>query len=616
MRPTPASRPPVAPARRRAALRFAGAAFLVGSFAAPTGWAQGPAVVPPAAYAAGTDLDRPLGIDPTTVVRAQSSAPHTRAAPRSQSRPKRNLFQKLLRLPSKYADAGRAPGGEAPPPPAPHLEWANRSRPTPAPAPVAAAPANSTPKRVAAAPTLARSTPTSQPTPAPRPMPAVGEEGVAPPPAPMRFDAPRIAAAAPAPVAAPTTTPRSPLATAALAVPATVSTPGAPRRPVSTVGRVSLSVPVKDTEPQGRFVPPTRVPEAPAATPARPAAPTLVRAPAPPVTYADDADFFPEMSEAEADGLRVRPATTVAEATPAEPETPTLSAEPTAPRPVRVAAAPTAAPIEARPAAPERAPFAEPQPESPRVAETEQNRGDTPFTGLSLSAPVAPQRTVETTTLAEPQAEEDAAFELADAEPTADAADDAPFAPTLDASDPDEEEVGWDLTVASAPPKTPTESQDAPVAAAPEAETDAPEAPSVAQAPKQSMQAEAPGRPDPTKLLEKLAARSDRSLLMGFCPVTLRDARDLAEGDARFTADYEGVTYRFASAAAREKFAADPARYAPAAGGRDLVIASTGWGETVGSLAHAAWYRGRLYLFASRESMRRFVAAPRDYLGG
>ncbi|NNJ26779.1 hypothetical protein LzC2_28700 [Planctomycetes bacterium LzC2] len=303
---------------------------------------------------------------------------------------------------------------------------------------------------------------------------------------------------------------------------------------------------------------------------------------------ADDSEFFPEESEAEADGLvAAPPAAAVVNRTPEpamEPETPTLDLTP--PEPTRDAVASTA---DLRIADERVAP--------PAAAVAEQ--ADTPFTGLSLDAPApAAPRTAEAP---EPQ--------LAAAPAPPEESFEAPSEPM------DDDEADWDLALAAA---TPTEEEEAPAPVEPEA-SPAPSLAAAEPAPETTDEAvpptEAPGRPDPTKLLEKLAARADRSLLMGFCPVTLRDDRDLAEGNDRFTAEFEGVAYRFASAAARDKFLTDPGRYAPAAGGRDLVIASTGWGETVGSLAHAAWYRGRLYLFASRESMRRFVTSPSDYLG-
>lgn len=47
-------------------------------------------------------------------------------------------------------------------------------------------------------------------------------------------------------------------------------------------------------------------------------------------------------------------------------------------------------------------------------------------------------------------------------------------------------------------------------------------------------------------------------------------------GSAEFTAEFEGATYRFASAEHRDAFAADPAKYAPQFGGFCAVGASFG----------------------------------------
>ena len=628
MRPTPASRPTARPVRRsrpslRApAARFAGAAVLAGSLTAGPAFAQAPAPqsgqMRQVRYEVGAELPR--------------AAP---APPRTKSKPKRGFFAKLFKIPSKSAAAGRAPGGPPPPPPAPHLKYARRATPAaaptppPAPAPiptdyappVAAArsatpevravrpsPNGPVPVRPAPARTVAaRPAPPAagavRPAPA-RPVPPAGviDEGVAPPPSPRRYEAPRVAAAparvAPAPTA-PAVRPGRPVPreTAPRSVPfASTAAPvaAAPPGPSGRAGRVSLKSPAP---PPARRV---AVPPVPAAAPPVAVAEAPVRAPAPAVLVAEDAEFFPELSEAAADRL---PRTAAAPVPPAAEieETPVLNPLSVPDAPARVAAA---APIET----------------------VEEPGDESPFTGLSLAAP-------EPATVAE----KDEPTRTAEAELTLDATDD--------------EEAGWDLALAAADPvereskaeepaagepaaDEPTLSLAAPSPAAPATPAETAEEPKIAprstvparlaNAPKTERipartagrSVKTPGRPDPTKLLAKLAARADRSLMMGFCPVTLRDDRDLIEGDERFTADFEGVTYRFASAAARDAFKADPIRYAPMASGRDLVIASTGWGETVGSLAHAAWYRGRLYLFASRESMRRFVDSPRDYLGG
>jgi YHS domain-containing protein len=59
---------------------------------------------------------------------------------------------------------------------------------------------------------------------------------------------------------------------------------------------------------------------------------------------------------------------------------------------------------------------------------------------------------------------------------------------------------------------------------------------------------------------------SDHVGIKGYDPVTYFEGAP-KEGDPKFTADYNGVTYRFATETNREKFKADPAHFAPACGG-------------------------------------------------
>ena len=55
--------------------------------------------------------------------------------------------------------------------------------------------------------------------------------------------------------------------------------------------------------------------------------------------------------------------------------------------------------------------------------------------------------------------------------------------------------------------------------------------------------------------------------IQGYDPVAYFTESAPVKGSPEFTASHEGATYRFASAANRDAFAADPARYAPAYGG-------------------------------------------------
>lgn len=114
--------------------------------------------------------------------------------------------------------------------------------------------------------------------------------------------------------------------------------------------------------------------------------------------------------------------------------------------------------------------------------------------------------------------------------------------------------------------------------------------------------------------LQLLAAHSELKGLKGFCSVTLKNERQLAVGKAEFKSEYQSKTYVFATAAAKAEFDSSPEKYAPAFNGADVVCLADKKGEVEGSLQHAAWYKGRLYLFSSLETRDRFVEAPKQFV--
>lgn len=124
----------------------------------------------------------------------------------------------------------------------------------------------------------------------------------------------------------------------------------------------------------------------------------------------------------------------------------------------------------------------------------------------------------------------------------------------------------------------------------------------------------APKRQSAAEKMKRIAERAELKGLKGFCPVQLRDERELRDARPQFSAEHDGVVYNFSSAAARQKFLAEPTKYAPASGGQDVVLAS-GSNKAEGSLDHAVWYRDRLYLFDSPTSMKSFKASPSKYAG-
>ena len=112
---------------------------------------------------------------------------------------------------------------------------------------------------------------------------------------------------------------------------------------------------------------------------------------------------------------------------------------------------------------------------------------------------------------------------------------------------------------------------------------------------------------------ELIAERSHLSGFLGFCPVMLRDEQQLVDGDERFTERFGLKTYKFSSQVAADAFKANPAKYAPVAGGADVVALVNASDENSGSIRHAMWYRDRLYMFHSQETKDLFCDTPAKF---
>jgi len=110
-----------------------------------------------------------------------------------------------------------------------------------------------------------------------------------------------------------------------------------------------------------------------------------------------------------------------------------------------------------------------------------------------------------------------------------------------------------------------------------------------------------------------LLSRPEQKGLKGFCPVTLKKDRDLVDAKPEFQVTYHAKIYQLSSAEAMEEFKKSPSDYAPARGGIDMVKYTMGKGEEEGTLEFAAWYRGRLYLFASAQTYDAFMSQPSKF---
>jgi YHS domain-containing protein len=125
--------------------------------------------------------------------------------------------------------------------------------------------------------------------------------------------------------------------------------------------------------------------------------------------------------------------------------------------------------------------------------------------------------------------------------------------------------------------------------------------------------AEAPPVPITTEPVSVEPEVAEFAGLKGVCPVTLRDERRSVTPNPELVSLHAGRRYEFATAEAKAEFDADPDRYAPALGGRDVVLTAHGAEDAVGSLKFAGYYHGRLYLFQSDETYRAFYENPKRY---
>ena len=91
----------------------------------------------------------------------------------------------------------------------------------------------------------------------------------------------------------------------------------------------------------------------------------------------------------------------------------------------------------------------------------------------------------------------------------------------------------------------------------------------------------------------------------GYDPVAYFTQTAAVRGDASIAADYDGATYRFASAGNRDAFLADPARFVPQYGGFCAYAVANGYTAAIDPEAFTI-HDGRLYLNLSKGVRRRW----------
>ncbi len=103
--------------------------------------------------------------------------------------------------------------------------------------------------------------------------------------------------------------------------------------------------------------------------------------------------------------------------------------------------------------------------------------------------------------------------------------------------------------------------------------------------------------------------------LEGYCPVCIIDGKKWMKGSPDHEVTYDGITYRFPEEGAKKKFEADPAKYVPALGGDCIVCYAKAGKRVPGSVHHAAFHAGRLFLFPSDKEKKVFLDDAKKFAG-
>ena len=101
--------------------------------------------------------------------------------------------------------------------------------------------------------------------------------------------------------------------------------------------------------------------------------------------------------------------------------------------------------------------------------------------------------------------------------------------------------------------------------------------------------------------------------ISGYDPVAYFILGKATPGDPAITATHDGATYRFASAADRDLFTANPARYVPAFGGFCAYGTAEGHKAPIDPQAFTI-IGGRLYLNYNQEVWELFKKHPAGYI--
>ncbi|MEK6248527.1 MAG: DUF255 domain-containing protein [Planctomycetales bacterium] len=117
----------------------------------------------------------------------------------------------------------------------------------------------------------------------------------------------------------------------------------------------------------------------------------------------------------------------------------------------------------------------------------------------------------------------------------------------------------------------------------------------------------APKSPAATKSGPQLA-------LQGTCPVELVDSEKWILGDRRWGVVHRGRLYLFSGESQKKRFMNKPDYYSPVLAGNDPVLAIELQKSIRGHRQHGLFYKDRIFLFSSEQTLEKFSAAPDHYL--
>lgn len=99
----------------------------------------------------------------------------------------------------------------------------------------------------------------------------------------------------------------------------------------------------------------------------------------------------------------------------------------------------------------------------------------------------------------------------------------------------------------------------------------------------------------------------------GYCPVCILEIKKWVKGKSQFFVDVDNKRYLFPDEKTRDMFRKNSAKYTPAVNGDCVVCLVDGKTRAPGSVHHASFHDGRLFLFPSADEKAKFMSNPKKY---